>query len=113
MAIPWSIEKGGTAGFIGCSTFPNCRFTEQILNKIGVTCSVGGGEIVERRTRKGRIWYSCSRYPECEWTSWKKPLPDKPDGCDGVIIQATKDTTECVSCGLKELVELPAEESAQ
>jgi DNA topoisomerase-1 len=107
---PLVYREGRYGRFIGCSDFPKCRYTEQILNKTGVVCPVGGGEIVERRTRKGRVWYSCSRYPECEWTSWKKPLPETVESCDGIIIQSTKDTTECVSCGLKELVEMPAEE---
>jgi len=110
---PLVYREGRYGRFIGCSDFPNCRYTEQILNKTGVVCPVGGGEIVERRTRKGRVWYSCSRYPQCEWTSWKKPLPETVESCDGIIIEATKDTTECVSCGLKELVELPAEEPAK
>jgi DNA topoisomerase-1 len=110
---PLVYREGRYGRFIGCSDFPKCRYTEQILNKTGVVCPVGGGEIVERRTRKGRVWYSCARYPECEWTSWKKPLPEKIESCDGIIVQATKETTECVSCGLKELVELPAEEPAK
>jgi DNA topoisomerase-1 len=110
---PLVYREGRYGRFIGCSDFPKCRYTEQILNKTGVVCPVGGGEIVERRTSKGRIWYSCSRYPECEWTSWKKPLSDTVNDCDGILTQATKDTTECVSCGLKELVELPAEEPAK
>ncbi len=106
---PLVYREGRYGRFIGCSDFPKCRYTEQILNKVGVVCSVGGGEIVERRTRKGRVWYSCSRYPECEWTSWKKPVPDAVENCDGIIVQVNKDTTECVSCGLKELVESPTE----
>jgi DNA topoisomerase-1 len=108
---PLVYREGRYGRFIGCSTFPKCRFTEQILNKIGVTCPSGGGEIVERRTRKGRIWYSCSRYPDCEWTSWKKPLPEQVDGCNGIVVQATKETTECVPCGLKELQNAHAKES--
>ncbi|MFN2137190.1 MAG: type I DNA topoisomerase [Candidatus Promineifilaceae bacterium] len=110
---PLVYREGRYGRFIGCSTFPTCRFTEQILNKIGVVCPVGGGEIVERRTRKGRIWYSCSRYPECEWTSWKKPVLDTESGCDGLLVQVNADTTECVSCGLKELVQEPAKESTE
>jgi DNA topoisomerase-1 len=110
---PLVYREGRYGRFIGCSNFPNCRYTEQVLNKTGVVCPVGGGEIVERRTRKGRVWYSCARYPECEWTSWNKPLLETIDGCDGIIVQATKETTECVSCGLKELVELPVEEPAK
>ena len=110
---PLVYREGRYGRFIGCSTFPTCRFTEQILNMVGVTCAVGGGEMVERRTRKGRVWYGCSRYPECEWTSWKKPVPTEDDACDGVMVQVNKSTTECVSCGLKEGVEVSPEEVKQ
>lgn len=102
---PLVFREGRYGRFIGCSTFPKCRFTEQILNKTGAVCSYGGGEIVERRTRKGRIWYGCSRYPECEWTSWKPPVTDAEMACDGVVVQVNKSTRDCVACGLKELVE--------
>ncbi len=110
---PLVYREGRYGRFIGCSTFPKCRYTEQVLNKTGVVCAVGGGDIVERRTRKGRIWYGCSRYPDCEWTSWKKPVPESVEACDGIMVQASKDTTECVSCGLTELVEQPSEEAAK
>lgn len=96
-------REGRFGRFIGCSTFPKCRFTEQIVNKIGVTCRFGGGEIIERKTKRGRTFYGCSRYPECEWSSWKLPVVDTANKCpDGLLVQATEHTTECVVCGLKE-----------
>lgn len=96
-------REGRFGRFIGCSTFPKCRFTEQIVNKIGVTCRFGGGEIIERKTKRGRTFYGCSRYPECEWSSWKLPVVDTANKCpDGLLVQATEQTTECVVCGLKE-----------
>lgn len=109
---PLVYREGRYGRFIGCSTFPKCRHTEQILVKVGVVCPHGGGEIVERKTRRGRAWYGCSLYPECEWTSWKKPIPAQngtvQDGnCEGLIVQANKDKTECVTCGLIEKVEDP------
>jgi len=109
---PLVYREGRYGRFIGCSTFPKCRFTEQILVKVGVVCPHGGGEIVERRTRKGRTWYGCSLYPECEWTSWKKPTPTQDGNCDGLIVQVNKNSTDCVTCGLKEKVEEPAEISS-
>ena len=105
-------REGRYGRFIGCSTFPKCRYTEQILVKTGVVCAVGGGEIVERKTKKGRVWYGCARYPECEWTSWKEPVPDDGRNCEGVVVQTNSDTTDCVSCGLKELQMEPAKEQA-
>jgi DNA topoisomerase-1 len=96
-------REGRYGRFIGCSNFPKCRHTEQLLNKIGVTCP-NGGEMVERRTRRGRVFYGCSRYPDCEFSSWKKPVVDEAKSCNGLLIQLNENETECVACELKELV---------
>ena len=96
-------REGRYGRFIGCSNFPKCRHTEQLLNKIGITCPKGG-EMVERRTRRGRVFYGCSRYPECEFSSWKKPVADTSNSCDGLLVQLNENETECVACGLKEPV---------
>ncbi len=96
---PLVYREGRFGRFIGCSNFPKCRHTEQIIVKVGVACPKDGGEIVERRTRKGRIFYGCENYPECDWTSWKKPLPEPCKVCGGLLIQAGKQTAECTVCG--------------
>ena len=67
-------RQGRYGRFIGCSTFPKCRHTEQILNKLGIKCPNDGGDLVEKRTRRGRVFYGCANYPECDWTSWKRPV---------------------------------------
>ncbi len=96
-------REGRYGRFIGCSNFPKCRHTEQLLNKIGVVCPKGG-EMVERRTRRGRVFYGCSRYPDCEFSSWKKPVPDPNNSCHGLLVQLNENETDCVACGLKEPV---------
>ncbi|MCP4417373.1 MAG: type I DNA topoisomerase [Chloroflexi bacterium] len=96
-------REGRYGRFIGCSTFPKCRYTEQILKKIGVTCP-NGGEMVERRTKRRRVFYGCSRYPECQFSSWKKPIINSENSCDGVMVQVNESQTECVACGLTEKV---------
>lgn len=102
---PLLYREGRYGRFIGCSNFPKCRHTEQILQKTGVTCPHGGGDIVERKTRRGRTFYGCSRYPDCEWRSWKKPVKDEAQDCpDGVLVQVNEQETKCVACGLKEEV---------
>lgn len=97
---PLVYREGRYGRFIGCSTFPKCRHTEQIV--IVVADCPHGGEIVERRTKRGRIFYGCSRYPECEWRSWYKPVTAVDGACDGVIVQVSEGKTECITCGLKE-----------
>jgi DNA topoisomerase-1 len=91
--------------FIGCSTFPTCRFTEQIITKLGVACPNCGGDLIEKRTRKGsKLFYGCTNYPECEWVSWKRPLPEPCKVCGGLLVQANKRMAECTKCGERQAV---------
>jgi DNA topoisomerase I len=91
--------------FIGCSGFSSkenqCRYTEQILEKIGVACPKDSGDIVERKTRKGRIFYGCINYPNCDWTSWKKPIKERCPTCGSLMVIANKTTAACTNpeCG--------------
>ena len=63
--------------FIGCSNYPDCKHTERFLERLGFHCPQCGdreqGEVVERRSRKGRPFFGCSRYPDCDFTVWKLP----------------------------------------
>ncbi len=93
------VRWGRYGKFIGCSNFPECRYTEPWLEKIGVKCPQCGGEIVERRTRRGRVFYGCANYPECDFTSWKRPLPTPCPKCGGLLVVANKSAVQCISCG--------------
>jgi DNA topoisomerase-1 len=92
------IRWGRFGKFISCSNFPTCRHTEPILTKIGVTCPKDGGEIVERKTRRGRVFYGCANYPECDFTSWKKPLTTKCPSCGGMLVISSKKEAQCLIC---------------
>jgi DNA topoisomerase I len=92
------IRWGRFGKFISCSTFPACRYTEAWLEKIGVNCPKDGGEIVERKTRRGRVFYGCANYPECDFTSWKKPLPRPCPKCGGLLVVADKQNAQCLNC---------------
>ena len=96
------ILKSGRYGlFISCSDYPTCNYTERWLDKIGVACPDDGGELVERRTRKGRVFYGCENYPECEFSSWKKPLPEPCPSCGGLLVAANKNHAKCIACDLE------------
>ncbi len=88
--------------FIGCSGFSSkenqCRYVEQILAKIGVACPKDGGDIIERKTRKGRVFYGCANYPNCDWTSWKKPIKQPCPACGGLLVIANKNSAACTVC---------------
>ncbi len=92
------VRFGRYGKFIGCSDFPNCRHIEPWLEKIGVSCPNDKGEIVERKTKKGRIFYGCANYPECEWNSWKKPLPTPCPNCQGLLIIKNRQEAICDNC---------------
>jgi len=92
------VRWGRHGKFIGCSDFPTCRHTEPLLEKIGVICPLDGGDIVRRRTRKGRVFFGCANYPECEFSSWKLPLPTPCPECGGLLLVANKNHTKCRDC---------------
>jgi DNA topoisomerase-1 len=92
------IRWGRYGKFISCSNFPDCRHTEAWLEKIGVSCPEDGGDIVERKTRKRRVFYGCANYPECDFTSWKRPLPTPCPQCGGLLVIANKNTAQCTQC---------------
>jgi DNA topoisomerase-1 len=92
------IRYGRFGKFISCSGFPDCRYTEPWLLKIGVNCPADGGELVERKTRKGRTFFGCVNYPNCEFTSWKKPLAVPCPKCSGMLVIANKRETQCINC---------------
>jgi DNA topoisomerase-1 len=100
---PLVIRYGRFGKFIGCSNYPECRYTEPWLERTGIACPVcgktHGGEIIVRKSRKGRIFYGCSRYPECEFTSWKRPLATPCPNCGGMLIEQNRTTAQCTVCG--------------
>jgi DNA topoisomerase I len=103
---PLIIRYSRYGKFIGCSGFPECRYVEPWLEKIGVKCPKDGGELAERKTRKGRVFYGCANYPACDFTSWKRPLPQPCPNCGGLLVVANKNYAQCTVC--EQQVELSA-----
>ena len=95
---PLVIRWGRYGKFIGCSKFPECRHVEPWLEKIGVKCPKDGGELAERKTRKGRLFYGCANYPACDFTSWKRPLPEPCPRCQGMLVASNKNHAQCLVC---------------
>jgi len=92
------IRHGRFGKFISCSNFPTCRYTEPWLEKTGVTCPKDGGELIERKTRKGRTFYGCINYPNCDFTSWKRPLKQPCPKCGGLLVVADRHKAQCTNC---------------
>jgi len=77
------IKHGRFGRFLACPGFPECRNTKPLLEETGVTCpACGQGMVVERKSKKGgRRFYGCSRYPECDFVSWEKPVAEQCPNC--------------------------------
>jgi DNA topoisomerase-1 len=96
---PMVIRMGRYGKFIGCSNYPQCRNTKPLLVKIGVECPQCGGDLVERKTRKGRVFFGCANYPECDFSTWDKPVPQSCLECGGLVTEVGKARVKCISCG--------------
>ncbi len=68
------IRIGRFGKFISCSRFPDCKYTAKYIEKIDLECpKCGEGEVIIKKTGKGRTFFGCSRYPDCDYASWKNP----------------------------------------
>ena len=107
------IRYGRFGKFISCSNFPTCRYTEPWLEKIGIRCPKDGGELVERKTRKGRTFYGCENYPNCDFTSWKRPIKPPCPKCGGLLVIANKREAQCTNCQETFLLEAVVPETVE
>ena len=93
------IKIGRYGKFFACSNFPDCRHTQPIIKEIGVTCpSCKEGQVIERKSKKNRIFYGCSRYPECEFVSWDKPVGRACPKCSEFLIEKISRKGKQVKC---------------
>ena len=81
------IKYGPHGRFLACPGFPECRFTKPYLEKIGVKCPKCDGEVVLRKTKKGRKFYGCENLPDCDFMAWQKPSAEKCPQCGGVMLE--------------------------
>ena len=81
------IKYGPHGKFLACPGFPECKNTKPYLEKIGVACPKCGKDIVIRKSKKGRIYYGCSGYPDCDFMSWAKPSNQKCPKCGNYMVE--------------------------
>ncbi|WP_181876603.1 type I DNA topoisomerase [Staphylococcus warneri] len=106
---PMVIKMGRYGKFMACSNFPDCRNTKAIVKTIGVKCpTCKDGEVVERKSKKNRIFYGCSNYPECDFISWDKPVGRDCPKCNHYLVDKKKGRSNqvtCSNCDYKEEVQ--------
>lgn len=93
---PLVIKRGRFGRFMACSAFPKCRYTASLTT--GVRCpECSKGELAAKRTRTGRTFFGCSRYPDCKFATWDEPLPDPCPRCGG-LLTINKGICKCTRC---------------
>ena len=81
------IREGRIGKILACPNFPKCRNTKPILHPIGVKCPKCGADILERKSKTGKVFYGCEKYPECDYTTWDKPLNEKCPDCGAMMVE--------------------------
>ena len=97
------IKYGRFGKFMACKNYPECKNTKPIVNKIGVKCpKCGEGEIIVRKTKKGRAFYGCSKYPECDFIEWNKPVEEVCPECGSYMTEKVSKKCKKHICSNKE-----------
>lgn len=81
------IKYGPHGRFLACPGFPDCKNTKPYLEKIGVNCPKCGGEVILKKTKKGRRYYGCEHNPDCDFMTWQKPSSEKCPQCGGYMLE--------------------------
>lgn len=108
---PMVVKYGRYGKFLACSGYPDCKNTKPFLIKTGVACpGCEDGELIQRKSRKGRVFYGCSNYPDCDYVLWNKPVAKECPDCGGIMVEKRSKSKglvyKCVNkeCGFEEKV---------
>lgn len=103
---PMVFKMGRYGKFMACSNFPDCRNTKAIVKEIGVKCpKCNEGNLIERKSKKRRIFYGCDQFPGCDFLSWDKPIARKCPKCESLLVEKKLKKgiqVQCVECDFKE-----------
>ena len=93
------VRKGKYGSFVACSNYPNCKYVKKEEKEINEICDCPkcGHKIIEKKTKKGKIFYGCNNFPKCKYALWDKPTGDICKTCGGLIVEK-KDKVYCPEC---------------
>ncbi len=96
---PLVIKRSKYGKFVACSNYPECKYIKNDkVNPIEIMpCPKCGGKIVEKKTKKGKIFYGCNNYPKCKLATWDKPTGELCPKCGGILLE-NKDNIKCMEC---------------
>ena len=90
------VKRGRFGEFLSCSRYPDCKTIKPLQKKVGVKCpECKEGDIIEKKTRKGKVFYACSRYPDCKHAMWSRPNGETCPKCQSLLVFAKADTIRC------------------
>ena len=93
---PMAVKRGRFGTFLGCTGYPECKTIKSITKSTGTKCpQCNKGDIVEKKSKAGRIFFACSGYPDCKFALWSKPTGEKCPKCQSLMVLAKNDTTTC------------------
>ena len=98
---PLVVKQSKYGKFTACSNYPTCKYIksnkeEKEVKEI-ISCPKCDGKILEKKTKRGKIFYGCSNYPKCDFASWDKPIEEKCPNCNGTLTEK-KDKIKCMNC---------------
>lgn len=96
---PLVIKQSRYGKFVACSNYPECKYikTEKKETTEIMDCPLCDGKIIEKKTKRGKVFYGCNNYPKCSFASWDKPISEKCPDCFGVLV-IKKDKVKCMNC---------------
>ena len=95
---PMVIKNGRFGKFISCTGYPECKTTKPIVKETGADCPKCGGKIVERRSKKGRVFYGCGTYPNCDFISWDAVIPQRCPVCGSHVVSKVRRGNQHLQC---------------
>ena len=105
------VEKQSRYGsFIGCSKYPECKYTANRNEKLNIKCPLcGDGEMVVKKTKRGKPFYACDQYPKCQFALWNKPINEACPECKSLLVYKGKNKIACSNASCKFTKEVPEE----
>ncbi|MBU0531256.1 type I DNA topoisomerase [Patescibacteria group bacterium] len=111
---PMMVKHGRYGKFLSCTKYPDCKTIKSIEKGTGVKCpKCGKGEMIEKRTRRGKTFYGCNKYPDCDNAVWSKPTGELCPECKSLLVYGAKDTIRCGSKECKYKTKAPAAPPAE
>ncbi|MBE6755336.1 MAG: type I DNA topoisomerase [Ruminococcaceae bacterium] len=93
------VKTGRFGKFLACPGYPECKNTKPFVTKTNAVCPKCGGEVVERRSKKGRVFFGCSKWPDCDFVTWDKPTDEKCPECGKSLFKTAGSVKHCLAEG--------------